>query len=150
MSKAGRSGDITRAPRNNNVPKEDDEQTQLEFELASSGRNDAFPREGLVGAHAERRAPSQEEGLEDEDQAEAGEEGQEPTGPGSDVAPTKRAEARERERHRIEREIGHTPAGEEGLIRGRNAPGVSREDLDEAARRADRRVVGHDLPKKAT
>jgi hypothetical protein len=146
MSKAGRSGDITRAPRNNNVPKENDEQTQLEFELASSGRNDAFPREGLVGAHAERRAPAFQE-VSEEVEAES-EEGQEPTGPGSDVAPTKRAEARERERHRIEREIGHTPAGEEGLVRGRNAPGVSREDLDEAARRADRRVVGHDLPKK--
>ncbi|HVX96821.1 MAG TPA: hypothetical protein VHK47_18035 [Polyangia bacterium] len=148
MSKAGRSGDITRAPRNNNVPKEDDEQTQLELELASSGRNDAFPREGLVGAHSERRAPSAEEGRQDDREAE-GEEGQEPTGPGSDVAPTKRAEARERERHRIEREIGHTPAGEEGLIRGRNAPGVSREDLDEAARRADRRVVGHELRKRS-
>jgi hypothetical protein len=74
--------------------------------------------------------------------------GEAPTASGADVAPTKLAEARERERHRIERSIGHTPAGEDGLIHGRNAPGVSREQLDEAAREADRRVVGHELPPK--
>jgi hypothetical protein len=145
MSKAGRTGDTTRSRRDNNVPKDDDEQTQLEAELASSGRHDAFPREGLVGATSERRAS---ESSEAELEAEDGEEGQEPTGPGADVAPTKRAEARERERHRIERDLGHTPAGEERQIHGRNAPGVRREALDEAARQADRRVAGHDLPKR--
>jgi hypothetical protein len=139
MTKAGRTGDTTRSRRNNNVPKDDDAQTELEAELAASGRHDAFPREGLVGATSERRE-TLEEGREDE--------GEEPTGPGADVAPTKRAEARERERHRIERELGHTPAGEEGQIHGRNAPGVSREALDQAAQQADRRVVGHDLPKR--
>jgi hypothetical protein len=60
---------------------------------------------------------------------------------GTDVAPTKRAEAREHERHRLERKLGHTPAGEAGLARGIRAPGVSRESLDEAARRADRLVA---------
>ena len=159
MSKAGRSGDTVRAPRNNNVPKEDEEQTELEAELGASGRHHAFPREGLVGAHAERRssatpahdAGDQRAGANDDDAPDAGEpneEGEEPTGPGSDVAPTKLAEARERERHRLERSLGHTPAGEEGLIHGRSAPGVTREKLDEAAREADRRIVGHELPPK--
>jgi NAD(P)-dependent dehydrogenase (short-subunit alcohol dehydrogenase family) len=134
---------MTRPPRVNNVPKEDDEQTELEIELGSSGRGHAFPREGLVGAHVERRERAARVA-----DAEAGQEGREPTGPGSDVAPTKRAEERERERHRLERELGRTPAAEEGLIHERRAPGVSREDLDRAAREADRRVASRDLPQR--
>lgn len=151
MSKAGRSGDTIRAPRNNNVPKEDEEQTELEVELGASGRHHAFPHQDVVGAHGERRvSPASARGAADDasESGEPSEEGEEPTGSGADVAPTKLAEARERERHRIERSIGHTPAGEDGLIHGRNAPGVSREQLDEAAREADRRVVGHELPSK--
>ena len=41
-----------------------------------------------------------------------------------DVAPTKLAEQRERERHRLERERGRTPGGE-GVWRDERAPGVS-------------------------
>jgi hypothetical protein len=138
MSKTGRSGDVTRTHRVNNVPKDDDVQTQLELELAASGRGAAVPREGLVGAHVERRAPFTDEQRQDA-----------PVGLGADVAPTKRAEDRERERHRLERELGRTPAGQDGLIHDRRAAGASRERLDEAARMADRRVAGHDLPRRA-
>jgi hypothetical protein len=141
MAKSGGPGEkMTRAPRTNNVPSDDDEQTQVEIEMASSGRSDVVPREGLVGAHLERRAPEAPAGDTDE--------GQEPTGPGSDVAPTRRAEERERERHRLERALGRAPAAEDGKIHDQRAAGVTREELDEAARQADRNVVGHDMPKK--
>jgi hypothetical protein len=151
--KSRRGEKMTRPPRASNVPSDKDEQTELELEMSASGRRDAVPREGLVGAHGARReAPARDaDAGEDADAeaAEAREEGDEPTGPGSDVAPTKRAEERERERHRLERELGRTPAGEEGLVHDRRAPGVTREDLDEAAREADRRVAGHDVPKRS-
>jgi hypothetical protein len=153
MNKGPGGDKLRRPPRVSNVPQEDDEQTQLELEMAASGRGDVVPREGLVGAHTARREPLSRgltEGEELEEQTAAGEEGAEPTGPGSDVAPTKRAEERERERHRLERELGRTPAGEDGLIHDRRAPGISREHLDEAARQADRYVADTDLPKKAT
>jgi hypothetical protein len=123
----------------NNTPGEEDEQTQIEVEMAASGRSDIVPREGLIGAHTERRMHST-------DQTE--DEGGEPTGPGSDVAPTKLALEREQERHRLEREAGRIPAGEDGRISGYQAEGVTREKLDEIAREADRRVVGHELPKQ--
>lgn len=140
MAKHGGPGEkMSRPPRSNNIPKDDDEQTQLELEMASSGRKDAVPREGLVGAHTERRESAAQAG---------GEGGLEPTGPGSDVAPTKLAQDRERERHRLERESGRTPAGEDGLIRDRRAPGTTREALDAAARQADRNVVGHEIPSR--
>jgi hypothetical protein len=130
---------MTRSPRVNNIPKDDDPQTQLEVEMASSGRTAAVPREGLVGAHTARRETSA-----DADGAE-----QEPTGFASDVAPTKLAQERERERHRLERESGRTPAGQDGLIRDKRAPGTTREALDAAARQADRNVVGHEIPRRS-
>jgi hypothetical protein len=67
---------------------------------------------------------------------------------GTDVAPTKRAEEREHERHRLERKLGRTPAGEAGLKHEHRAAGVSREELDAAARRADRRVAHRRPPKR--
>jgi hypothetical protein len=67
---------------------------------------------------------------------------------GTDVAPTKRAEVREHERHRLERKLGRIPAGEAGLVRDHRAAGVSRADLDEAARLADRRVAHRRPPKR--
>lgn len=67
---------------------------------------------------------------------------------GSEVAPTKQAEERERERHRLERELGRVPAGE-GSLHDRRAPGVTREDLEDAAKQADRNVVGHEVPSRA-
>lgn len=85
-------------------------------------------REGLVGAHTAKR----ETEIERTDE--------EPAGRGATVAPTKRAEARERERHRRERDLGRLPAGEEGALRERRLRAVSREALNEAARQADRAV----------
>ena len=133
----GKADRITRAPRTSNVPLDEEEQAVMEREMAVSGRTDVVPREGLVGAYTARRAFEGE--AEDTEFFE-------PTGPGADVAPTKRAEERERERHRLEREIGRTPAGEDGLVHDRRAPGVSREALDAVAREADRNVVGRELP----
>ena len=67
---------------------------------------------------------------------------------GSEVAPTKKAEAREHERHRLERKIGRIPAGEAGLRRDHRAAGVSREALDAAGRRADRHVAHRRPPRR--
>src|SRR4051794_37401867 len=104
----------TRPARMSNVPVDDDEQTGLEVELAGSGRKDVPPREGLVGAHTVRRgrraAP-----LERDQRSYA----DEPTGTGSEVAPTRQAEVRERERHRLQRQEGVVPAGEDGNLRQR-------------------------------
>jgi hypothetical protein len=83
----------------------------------------------------------------DDEESEAPDEGA-PEKIGSEVAPTKQAEARERERHRLEREAGRIPGGE-GVARDTRAPGVTREDLDEAAREADRNVVGHEVPSRS-
>jgi len=113
------------------MPVDDDEQTQIEADLASSGRTDATPKEGLVGAHRVRREPSHET-LEGNQQSPT----DEPIGIGSEVAPTEKAEVAERERHRLQREIGVVPAGEDGNLRQRRAPAATREALDAAARKA--------------
>lgn len=142
MSKFSGPGEkMTRAPRTKNSPRENDEQTEIEMEMASSGRSDIVPHQGLVGAHTGRLEPASQMGEE---------EGGEPTGPGSDVAPTKLAEERERERHRLERERGRTPAAENGSIHEQRSASVTREDMDEAQREADRRVIGHEVPKRST
>src|SRR4051794_37024078 len=99
MAKSGGPGEkMTRAPRTNNVPRDDDEQTQVEIEMASPGGSGVARGEGRGGAPRGRGPPGAPAGDTDE--------GQEPTGPGSDVAPTRRAEERERERHRLERALG--------------------------------------------
>jgi hypothetical protein len=59
---------------------------------------------------------------------------------GSRPAPTRRAAEREAERHRLERERGRFAAGEGGLRNDVRAPSVTRDDLEEAAREADRTV----------
>jgi hypothetical protein len=105
---------------------DDDQQTRLEAELIASGRHDVVPREGLIGAHMARREP--------------GEPLDEPTGGGADVAPTERAVVRERERHRLQREMGVVPAGESGYVRQQRAPTVVRAALDAASRQADQWV----------
>jgi hypothetical protein len=133
---------MDRAPRTSNTPQEDDEQTRLEVEMASSGRSDVVPPQGLVGAHTARLEP--DSAASDEE----GEEGDEPTGAGSDVAPTRLAEQRERERHRLERERGRIPAGEGGAIHEKRSPNLTRQDLDDVQREADRRVIGHEIAAK--
>jgi len=123
----------TRPARMNNMPVEDDEQTRVEAEIAGSGRTDVRPREGLAGAHNVRRQPRGAP-LE-RSQVTFGDE---PMGNGSEVAPTHLAEARERERHRLQRQEGVVPAGEDGNLRQRRSPHATRASLDAAARAADR------------
>jgi hypothetical protein len=126
-----------RERRTRSIPPGNDQQTQIEAELVSSGRSGAVPRERLFGPHEGRL-----EATAARNRREHGDTDQ-PIGPGADVAPTKLAQARERERHRLERELGRTPAGEDGTVRGRRAPGVTRDALREAAAQADRNIIGH-------
>jgi hypothetical protein len=79
------------------------------------------PREGLVGAHTERR-----EGLS------SGTE--EPVGAGADVAPTRKAELFQRARHELERGRGAT----------------SREELDRAATDAAQMIAARRLTAEGT
>jgi hypothetical protein len=92
------------------------------------------PREGLVGAHKGRRQ-ARTSPLERNQRSVA----DEPVGDGATVAPTPQAAARERERHRLQREVGVVPAGEDGNLRQRRSPKVTRRALDDAAARADQR-----------
>lgn len=68
-------------------------------------------------------------------------------GPWQAGVPPERAQRREEERHRLERDLGRTPAGEEGALRDTRSRKVSRQELDQAAAEADRRVAGHEMPK---
>jgi len=111
---------------------DDDGQSRLEAELAASGRNDVVPREGVIGAHVARREATVA--------GEDGEPMEEPIGAGAEVAPTERAIERERERHRLQREMGVVPAGESGDARQHRAPGADRAALDAAGARADQWV----------
>ena len=101
--------------------------------VRKTGRTRTVPHEGLVGAHERRREPEAELGG---DEAPA----DEPVGAGADVAPTRRAEERERIRHHLQRAEGVVPAGDDRK-RQRRAPGASRGRLDAAARTADESVV---------
>jgi hypothetical protein len=116
--------------RSNNTPESD----SFEAELLTAGRQRGTPRQRVFGAHEERVSSASEP--------------DEPVNDGSEVAPTKRAEEREQERHRLERKIGRLAAGTGENLRDRREPDVTREDLDEAAREADKKVAGHELPKK--
>src|SRR5262249_27744901 len=59
---------------------------------------------------------------------------------GAETAPTERAVRREAERHRLEREMGHHAAGTGGYQSQTEFDELSREQLEEAARRADEAV----------
>jgi hypothetical protein len=123
-------------PRANNMPEDDELVTDLEAELSASGRGGVRPRQGVIGPYEERGSmrewPS--------------EDGEAPPQMGSTVAPTRQAEIREHERHRLEREAGRVAAGTEGVLRARQEPGVSREALDQAAQAADRYVAEEESP----
>jgi hypothetical protein len=56
------------------------------------------------------------------------------------VAPTRRAEERERARHHLQRAEGVVPAGDDNP-RQRRAPKASRQRLDAAARAADESIT---------
>ena len=121
-----------RAQRSGPPEADKDLETDIEDELRASGRSHFMPREGLVGAHEARRqglAGNLEDGLA------------EPVGRGSAVAPTARAEERERLRHDLQRDMGVSPAGENGSLRQRRRPGVQRSQLDGALREADQHMT---------
>jgi hypothetical protein len=104
------------------------ERMGFEAELFTAGRTRGTPHQRVFGANLERFAPGAE--LEEA----------EPTGDGAEVAPTQRAEERERERHRVERTMGRMAAGIAENLRDRREPAVTRRLLDRAARAADRKV----------
>jgi hypothetical protein len=110
--------------------------TEIEEEMRASGRGHVMPREGLVGAHEQRR-----EGL-----ATGGDDGMvESPGRGSEVAPTATAEARERQRHQVQRQMGVVPAGADGNLRQRRGGQVSRAQLDRSGQEADQQLVEEQL-----
>lgn len=118
--------------RSNNTP----EQQSFEAELLKGGRTGGIPNQRVFGSNEERFAPASEL-----DEAE-------PVADGSEYAPTKQAEERERERHRQERKLGRIAAGTGENVRDRRDPEVSREDLEQAARAADEKVAGHPVHKQ--
>jgi len=105
----------------NNLPRERDLTTQIEADMAGSGRTGMTPPEGNIGPRRTRR--SRRDGIS-----------------GAAVAPTRKAEARERQRHRLQRREGVIPASEAGNLKQRRAPEASRSALDAAARKADHLV----------
>jgi hypothetical protein len=116
-----------RLTRSGNTPEKD----STEARLLTSGRKRGAPPEGLVGAHKKRRTAAQSADREQEARG---------AWAGSEVAPTKQAARREQERHRLERAAGRVAAGTKGRRRAQSAPGATREQLDAAARAADRAV----------
>jgi len=119
----GPGGKRTRRQRMNNLPREADLQTQLEASMAGSGRSRMTPPEPIIGGRRTRRSRSRGGGV-----------------PGAAVAPTKKAEVRERERHRLQKKEGVVAASEEGNLRQRRTSNASRSALDAAARKADHLV----------
>jgi hypothetical protein len=109
-------------------PHQTAERESVEADFFGAGHKRGMPPQAVFGAHTERFAPAGD--LEES----------EPTGDGSDVAPTARAEERERERHRAERKLGRMAAGLEENLRDRREPQVTRDALDQAARAADEKI----------
>lgn len=119
----GPGGRPSRPRPSNDTPATRDPETDVEVEMSRSGRTKLGRKEATLGAQRTRRSRSTSDG-----RASAG----------SEVAPTAKAEVRERERHRLQREQGVVPAGEEGNLRQRRGPKATRASLDAAARQADR------------
>src|ERR1041384_6793856 len=119
----------TRPPRLNNVPPADDEQTELEVGLEAGGAKRPRPAAQDIGP-ARRSMDSATNGQRRASPRVVG---------GSDVAPTDRAAARERARHRTERKAGRQAAGvgDQGDKR-RGSSRARRSGRDEAARRGNR------------
>ena len=109
------------------------EPSSFEAQLLGAGRTRGTPKQRLFGANS---APGARRATPAEDFDEP-----EPIGGGAEVAPTRRAEERERERHRAERKIGRMAAGIGENLRDRREPGVTRQALDQAARAADQKVT---------
>jgi hypothetical protein len=120
-----------RAQRSAPPDRDRDLQAEIEDEMMSSGRTHLVPREGLVGAHPERRQ---------------GADQQPDDGLGSRVAPTRKAEVREATRHELERQVGQFAAGEAGgRLRQARSGFATREALDGIAAEADDLVAGRQL-----
>jgi hypothetical protein len=119
----GPGGKRTRPQRMNNLPRERDLTTQIEADMAGSGRTGMTPPEVPIGPRRGRRGRSRRDGI-----------------PGAAVAPTKKAEVRERERHRLQKREGVVAASEEGNHKQRRSSKASRAALDAAARKADHLV----------
>lgn len=130
----------TRPARMNNVPREDDLQTDVEIKQEAGGGKRTRPASKSIGA-TKRRV----EGGTGSGRRTAAREAQ-----GSDVAPTPRAVARERARHAAERKVGRQAAGTAGRKNPRGSSAASRSQLDAAARRADRSVARRDVPSRAS
>jgi hypothetical protein len=99
------------------------------------GRTRPVPHESLFGAHHGRREPEADQRPDEPTSTE-------PVGAGADVAPTRRAEERERARHHLQRAEGVAPAGDDNP-RQRRDPKATRERLDAAARAADESITAH-------
>ncbi len=132
----GQAGDKARLQRAGGQELDPDLETAIEDEMMASGRHSIVPPSGLIGAH-ERTTGSL---------LEPGEDGLEsgvtlPQGRGADVAPTRKAERREAERHERQSALGVHPAGQEGRLR--QEASSDREGLDEAARAADEAVTSY-------
>jgi hypothetical protein len=126
-----------RSSRTKNTP----ESQSWETKLLASGRKRGMPPEGLIGAHRSRRLPvGKTQTMEERETA--------PEGGGSEVAPTARATAREKERHARERAVGRVAAGTMARRRGAVRPGLKRADLEAAARGADEKVGAAKKPRR--
>jgi hypothetical protein len=116
--------------RSKNAPDTDAWATNL---FSSSGRKRGAPPEGLAGPYTARRLPTGgTASLQERETA--------PEGGGSEVAPTPRAVAREKERHARERAMGRVAAGTMAKQRAALSSAVKRADLERAAREADSKV----------
>jgi hypothetical protein len=112
--------------RTRNTPESDSEEAQL----LAAGRTRGAPARYGIGAQEGRLASADPEAPE-------------PVADGSEVAPTAKAAEREQVRHREERKRGRMAAGVGENERDRREPGVTREDLEAAARAADEAVGVH-------
>ena len=117
---------------------------EFEAELEAGQRTHGVPPQYTVGGGGPRPGASVGDEVDEEEV-----QGQRTLMSGADVAPTEKAQERERVRHALEREKGRTPAGHDGQLKGHVAEGVTREALDEAARQADEMVAGHPLDPKS-
>lgn len=109
--------------------------------MAMEHGRDHQDREAHSGKPRANNTPPEDE------QAGPGPAERRPVVEGSAVAPTRRAEQRERERHERERAIGRAPAGEEGRLREERGPAATRERLDAAAREADAQIAEDGAPR---
>lgn len=115
------------------------EGSAFEAELEAGQRKGGVPPQYTVGGGGPR--PGATVG-DEADEAEV--QGQDTHLSGADVAPTEKAQERERQRHALERQKGRAPAGHDGQLREHRSGDVSREDLEAAARKADELVAGRD------